>query len=235
MIISLHTPKAGGSSFRKLLQRHYKMGLLEDYKDIPLNRSKEDRIKNVLKAQKQISRYKKYLLRVRNIRCIHGHFLPFKYGDFLGQGNTKFITWFRDPIERLGSHYFFWVRHKKDVITPPLYRKVIEEKWSLEKFCFSDELQNVYSQFLWNFPIENFDFIGITEFYEEDAKFFADSFLGKKDYEVKHINVNPSKPNLYFTDKGLIKELQQHHSEDYQLYEYALRKRSDRLQKQGLI
>ena len=67
------------------------------------------------------------------------------------------------------SHYNFRVRNNEGgTAKEALHRKVVEEKWSLEKFCFSPKMHNFYTQFLWSFPLELFDYIGITESFDED-------------------------------------------------------------------
>src|SRR5690606_39025041 len=104
--------------------------------------------------------YKKHFYLLNNVKCIHGHFMPYKYHSLLKNKKNIFVTWLRDPIERLGSHYYFWLRTYDSKNSPPLHKKVVEENWSFEAFCFSKEMQNVYEQFFWKFPIDNFNFIG---------------------------------------------------------------------------
>ncbi len=31
---------------------------------------------------------------------------------------------------------------------------MVEEEWTLERFCLEPELKNLYSQFLWGFPLK---------------------------------------------------------------------------------
>jgi hypothetical protein len=159
------------------------------------------------------------------IDCIHGHFLPLKY---LLLKNAIYITWMRDPVERLASHYHFWRRTYNPEEAPPLRRRVVEENWSLEKFCFSPELRNFYCQFLWGFPIENFDFIGITEYYNCDMEYLSQEILGV-DLLVYQENINNHKGTApYFDDHGLRKEIENYHSKDVAIYRRALQIRNNR-------
>ena len=51
---------------------------------------------------------------------------------------------------------------------------------------------------MWNFPIEEFDFIGITEFYDDDFSYFTSKFT--PEYELNVIpdsNKNPDAKGLY--------------------------------------
>jgi len=110
----------------------------------------------------------------------------------------------------------------------PLLKKFIEEEWTFEEFAFSNEIRNIYSMFLWNFPVERFGFIGITEFFDEDLQYFAKNYLELTDVTVPEMNQNKKKRGKKITDKGLIREIREYHSEDYKLYNYALNLRSKR-------
>ena len=37
--------------------------------------------------------------------CIHGHFLPLSYRHLARRADVRFVTWLREPIDRLLSHY----------------------------------------------------------------------------------------------------------------------------------
>lgn len=229
MIISVHTPKCGGTSFRSLLENHYASKLIPDYQDKPLNKTEQNRIGDVENFKSNFDNKSYDALKDC---CIHGHFLPYKYVSLAGKEGVNFMTWLRDPIERMASHYFFWKRTEKigDFESfGNLRKKVCLENWSLEQFCFCKELQNVYTIFFYKFPIEWFAFIGITEFFDTDLKYFASKFLGRKEIAIPYKNVNKSESESYINDSKLIEDLKSFHSEDYALYEYALKRRTERL------
>lgn len=227
MIISLHTPKAGGSSFKVLLENHFKNRFLGDYTDLPINTNEVKRKADVIKFDKNFRLYKKYIYNFKKVECIHGHFLPYKYSSLLVDSNVSFVTWLRDPLERLASNYYYWQRAYDKNRSGNLHKTVIEEEWSFERFCFSDEMRNFYNQFLWNFPIDNFSFIGIVENYNEDCKFFAKKYLGRDGIDIPNINVNPNKKK-YFNDEDMVNELKKFHSIDYEIYKRALEMRKNR-------
>ena len=224
MIVSLHLPKTAGSSFLASLESHYGSRLQRDYGDLPIVTPVLNRKFNALKGC-LVNAVKS----PESVDCIHGHFLPLKY---LFLKDTKFITWVRDPVERLASHYYYWSRNYNPDIATDLHRRMIEEKWTLERFCLGPEFKNFYSQFLWGFPVKRFDFIGITEHYEQELKYFSTHIL-KSDIEEHSENINPDNPRKsYFEDNDLRLKIEAYHSKDVAFYRRALEIRLD--QRSGL-
>ncbi len=228
MIISLHMPKTGGTSFLELLSGHFKGAFMKDYGDRPMSMPVGERILKAKKARVKNSIYGQFLLRYQGIQCIHGHFLPYKYQCFLKEQDVAFVTWLRDPFERFTSHYHYWRRTYSKQAVNPFHIKMVEENWSFDDFCFSPHFQNFYASFLWNFPIENFDFIGISEYYESEITWFANHFLKENLIEIAHRNVNPEKKNMVSPDERWLEKFKKFHALDYAIYEYALRKRLER-------
>jgi len=184
--------------------------------DFPLNRSRPRR-----NAKALLDFFYNGLRPGRLAPCVHGHFMPLKYR---GLRDACFVTWMRDPVERLGSHYHYWRRHFNPRKSPPLHCRVVQEDWSFERFCFSPQMRNVYTQFLWGFDVERFAFIGITESYRRETRAFSNRFLGTH-FEARHSNPNPSKKTLtYFPDPGFRREVEEFHRKDMQLYQHAVRK-----------
>ena len=106
MLISVHMPKAAGTSCLYLFEKIYGARLFLDYDDKILHKSKfikrKDAIFSMSKNRLNISKY-------ANIDCIHGHFMPLKY-RFIDSQDAVFLTWLRHPVQRLISHYYYWVR-----------------------------------------------------------------------------------------------------------------------------
>ncbi len=228
MIISVHLPKTAGISFLRALEYHFKAQLHKDYADMPINTPVLIRNRLALQAslnwQTQLN---------KDIACIHGHFMPLKYLLYQIEHPCYFITWMRHPVDRLISHYHFWNRNVHDNIGA-LHRKVIEERWSLEQFAFSKEMRNLYTQFLWGFPLEQFDFIGITEFYSEDFIYFTQQFLGQpipEFNENRNVTAEAEGKNKshYLIDELFRKAIADYHQKDMELYTRALAKRQLRL------
>jgi len=90
-------------------------------------------------------------------------------------------------------------------------------------------MQNFYHQFLWGFPLHNFDFIGITEHYEDDFKYFSQTFLHQNLASFK-VNINENNKGKYPLNKSLRKQIESFHEVDMELYHQALKLRSQRKQ-----
>lgn len=216
MLVSVHLPKTAGSSFALALGRSFGARLLRDYSDFPINTPRLERNRSALEQ---------CLLNERRdfgaIQCIHGHFLPLKYLQLSVKREITFITWMRHPVERLISHYHFWRRVNANDRLPALHRKMIQEDWSIERFCLGSELQNLYSQFLFGFPLENFSFIGITEFYEEDHSYFSRVFINTPT-RAERVNVGEFGGKPYVISPELRGDIEAHHAVDMALYHRAL-------------
>lgn len=224
MLVSIHMPKTAGSSFRASLEEAFGAGFRPDYADYPLACPVAERHAAALE----------YGLAVEpgdfaGVTCVHGHFLPIKYLLLADHLPCRFVTWLREPVERLISHYFYWQRsYDADATdTTTLHRRVVEEGWTLEQFCLAPELRDVYHQFLWAFPLRALDFVGISEFYAEDLREFSEHFLG--------INLQPKLVNVADEPRGarelgpeLLRRVREWHARDVSLYEWGLRQRDQR-------
>ena len=220
MLISLHLPKTAGSSFLASLSDHYHDKLIKDYGDLPLHTTPFHRHKNALTQG-----IKNRFIDFSNLACIHGHFLPLKYRFYNKKQPRQYVTWMREPAERIASQYYYMKRNYNPdkAQEQSLLKKMFDENWSLERFCLGPELKNTYSKFLWGFPFENFSFVGIVEDYESELSYFSEVFLDDK---LKHYNKNTNNSFLgksYYNSQNLKKKVQNYHSKDVQLYEKALK------------
>ncbi len=225
MLISVHLPKTAGSSFLTAIEQHYGARLIQDYGDRPINkptfRRNYDAVQGCLLNMGSRSRF-------RHIDCIHGHFMPLKYLLLKAGTKKQFVVWMRDPVERLASHYLYWIRNYNPIDAGRLHRKVVEEKWTLERFCLGPEMRNVYSKFFWGFPLRRFNFVGITEFYDSEIEYFSEHVIGAK-VESMRVNVNPNPvQNSYIDDPDFRLQIQAHHAADVAMYEQALLLREHR-------
>jgi hypothetical protein len=227
MLISIHMPKTAGSSFRATLEGHYCDAFRPDYGDYPLAHSPDER-----RAAAHRHAEAMRATELAGVACIHGHLLPAKYLPLAADPGCQFVTWLREPVARLVSHYAYWQASydRASDSTSSLHRRVVEEGWTLEQFCLAPQLRNVYSEFLWGFPHERLNFVGITEYFEEDLRYFSTHFLG--------LNATPRRLNerLASADDSVSPQLarldlvkiRQFHAEDVALYEQELARRCAR-------
>ena len=222
MIISVHLPKTAGKSFEATLKTHFGSALLEDYATFPMNTARYERSKSALEAS---------LVHAEtdfgDVACVHGHFLPARYLLLAVRRKLTFVTWMRHPVQRMLSNYHYWKRTYDPVTSPPLHRRVVEEDWSVERFCLGEEMRNMYDQFLWAFPVGYFDFIGVTEFYDEDLAAFACRYLGGP-VAPQRLNSGTTPGLEYELDAVLRRRVEDFHARDMTHYEYALRARTAR-------
>lgn len=222
-LVSVHFPKTAGTSFALALRQCFGDALQEDYGMLPLNRPRGAREWDAIRAG-FATRYPSAAP-----AAIHGHFLPIKYRIALRGRPVDYVTWLRDPVERLLSHYYFWQRTAA-AATPaqPFRYRVAREQWSLERFCFAPQMRNLYSRYLWGFAPSRFAFIGITEHYETDLATFARRFLQGQVANVR-LRANPDHGRArYAIDPGLRARLEAHQREDVALYRWALARQGHR-------
>lgn len=221
MVVSLHLPKTAGTSFAETLRVAAGAGYLADYGDLPMQHGRLRRRWDAIRGGQAL----RHRL-PEDLDCIHGHFLAVKYRIALGGRPAMFITWLRDPGQRLASHYAFW-RRDYDGGDPaqPLRNRMLREDWSFERFALGPEMRNVYRQYLWGFDPARFDFIGITEHYEADLGRLV-RMLGCEPVEAAAL-VNPDSGGRgYVLESGLQQRIERFHAADYALYRQVLDRRA---------
>lgn len=221
-LISVHLPKTAGTSFRASLKARFGDRYQDDYGDGGISVPVKERNRSAVSASAFIAERG-----LADIDCVHGHFLPVKYLPLGKRSDLTFVTWMRDPVARLFSHYHYWQETYDELSAKPHHRQVIEEQWTLEQFCLSEQFRNIYAQYLWGFPLENFGFIGISEHYLEDMLEFSRRFLSAP-YAPQYLNPTKytvSRPGL---GKSFIQKVRDYHAADVQLYQRALVRRRAR-------
>jgi hypothetical protein len=171
MIISVHVPKSAGTSFRRVLDTVCGARIWYNYGTI-------------------FSRHQaKMELVPPGVRFIHGHFLADSFDDLFPE--RQLVTWVRHPVERLVSNYQHFLR------TPDMRddccRMLHERNLSLREFADLEWMRNETSRYLANKPVKDFDFIGISERFEESARIFCNTFGFREVARCPRENVNPDR------------------------------------------
>ena len=150
---------------------------------------------------------------------IGGHFYVDKYLHLKDKG-WKFVTWMREPIDRIVSHYDHYRRwyitgnHKKG--NEEIWKYFKDPSFTIVKF--SKIFSNYQSRFIKD--IELFDFIGIVERFDSDYNKFCDMFDLER-MEYKTLNINPIERTVINDTQRQIME--RHHKDDYEIYKWILK------------
>lgn len=220
MLIYLHIPKTAGTSLAISLRERFGAAYRFDEWDRPFHGETPLERKALAVSKALELRPSDF----EGVACVHGHFLAFKYSLLAEQMPCTFVTWLRNPIDRLMSQYYYWTEFyaENPSYGPP--NRCIAENWSFERFCMWDEFQNLQSKLMWGMPLSSFDFVGLTEHYDQDFARFSHAYLGG---EVKplRLNVTRTKPGIESLDSGLRRDITQFHAQDMALYYAAVARR----------
>lgn len=207
-IISVHVPKTAGTTFGNILQQVY--GVERVFFDYAWNDPALE-IKPEVKA-------------------VHGHFPASKYKDL--PDTVKRIAWIRNPVERLISHYFYWQHIPISKRAGNLHRYVIENNIKLIDFAKIPEIRNHISNLYIDIDINEFYFIGIQEYFEEDFNQLS-NLLGFPKITLTQKNPNPLEAYKQFKQSPNYQEtldkLADINAQDMELYQLALEKRLERV------
>ena len=153
---------------------------------------------------------------LRRYDCVHGHFLPAKYAK--KRMPCRFAVWLRDPVQRVMSRFLFAQRQGRGEVA----------RMTLAEFCQAERYHNLYAQYLWNFEVEGFDFVGITEDYVHSVHVFRHRFglwPGADAARVAAWNANPGKAvsRAYEVDGGVRRIIERANAQDLEIYEQGKR------------
>ena len=230
-LIFLHIPKTAGTSFLDVLKRVYPTdGVYEIYGEI------SDRIEK-LQALPELER--------RKINCLSGHYKFGLHEDL--PGSATYVTFLRDPVERVISHYYYVRRfpgHR-------LNSAITEDGVSLRGYVDLDpELSNgqvrmiadgeddtpqdeLLEQALQNLQ-NRFPVIGITERFDTSVTVMSHCFdwPSASVYYWKR-NVSSSRPSVQEIDPDVRQYIESKNQVDRALYERASEWLDEHVEKMG--
>ena len=207
-LISVHTPKAGGTSLSKILSEAFGAAYLGDYKDDPADPLSE---RNINPSA--------YFARNRmlpdGVDCIHGHFHP---GQFRAD-DVFLFTILRHPIDNIVSIYSFWKAHTDS--TSALHAYFLAKKLSVLEMAQLPLLCFLYSaSYFGGFDMARFDLIGRHEC-RRDALAALGERMGIALDATAHENATPpsSEREELLSDERLRTALKDILAEDIRFYE----------------
>jgi hypothetical protein len=220
-LVSVHVPKSAGFSFQKHLIHLFGKRAIWDYNHTDRPDYEPEKPTPYILAQ----------LRTNKTTVIHGHFFLSKYHHIPG---LQRAMWFRDPIERLISHYYYW-QHAVD-LDHPNCRELHEGGLSVVEFAQIPELRNIYTRFLDDEPLHELNWIGLVEDYQTSLDlFYAMYAVGRNPHEINvHLNKNAGRQGdnyeLVSTERKKIEKL---NTKDMELYALAKLKFRDLVERYG--
>lgn len=219
-IISVHFPKAGGSSLRQSLVASYGAdAVLCDYKDDPKDPCSQYSLDPVGCRRKARERGLP-----TGIKVVHGHFHPSKY-DFVD--DAKRITFVRHPVDNVISIYYYW----QTLDTAHcLFNYFRDSRLTLLDLAFLPAIRYLFSRtYFGGVDLTRFDFIGFMDSYAEDLKKLGQLLSVPFSEFKENITTCPGyrdKVNAVKADKRLMAALSDCLSDDIKLYEEVKRSRS---------
>ena len=186
-IISIHTPKAGGTSTLNLWKQAFgEDRVLMDYDDPPANPSANFIIDPVGWAAQRPTALPD------QVQVVHGHFRPGKY-DLVK--NAFRLTMLRHPVDNLISIYCYW----KKIPPQPnaVHQYFLDNRLDILGLARLPIIQNLYSDtYFGGWDMEHLDFIGRHETRAEDLQRLA-GMLGISIDTNLHLNATePDGVNL---------------------------------------
>jgi hypothetical protein len=216
-LVSVHVPKSAGTAFAHVLAQQYGPGFFMDYQRGPIH---PDLLGQSMKTWRAAQKKKARQLPPET-RAVHGHFWAGKYDSIFPR--AKKIVWLRDPVRRLVSHYYYF-KSKPSLPHPhPRHRQLHEKNLSLLEFARLPEMQNfITGRWLKDVPLDEFDFVGIQEFFVEDVAILAQT-LGWRSVNVPTQNrtVHPEY-EWEKLDPATLQEIESLNGVDVELYRQAL-------------
>lgn len=220
-IISCHVPKCAGFSFQRHLTHLYGKRAIWDYNHTDRPGYKPEPPNHYLLAE---------LRNPKKTTVIHGHFFLSRYHNI---PNIQRAMWFRDPVDRLLSHYYYWLRGPD--MKHPNCRRLHEEGLSVVEFAQIPELQNIFTRFLDGERLNELDWVGLVEDYQASIDlFYAMYATGRNPREISpHENKNAAHPEGYELDRGARAEIEKLNEDDMVIYWAAKEKFNKLVERYG--
>lgn len=203
-LVSLHVPKALGTSLGEVLIAHYGATRVAGDYGVSLESSPAE-----LRLRRPVL--------PSSATVVHGHFPAVRYAD---QPARLRVTFLRDPVRRTISHFFFWQ-------TEPwhgnaLHDRLLDERLGLLEFARLPAIRRFYADTVFGgCDMRSFDLVGIVEDLARDWPRFQR--LTGVSRQLPHLNRNryPGYAEIIdhvMSDAALLRELRSILAEDIEFY-----------------
>lgn len=189
IVISVHIPKTAGSAFKSILAQCFGPHVCYDYGD---QYKFVDVAPPTLRMRlRRAVRQLRWCRPIRGTdRCIHGHFKASKYLNRFPE--HRLVTWVRDPVERVTSHYYHWKRRPD--LAHSVCRQLVRDRLSLIEFADLPTMRNLQTRYLDGVSIDAFWFIGVQECFGALLPELLAAWGCESDVQPNHVeNLNPAK------------------------------------------
>ena len=214
MLLSVHVPKTGGTSFFESLQNVYGSRVLRHNNDwvevaTPEAVERRQRHRDDLIGDPELF--------ARRFDAVHGHFSARKYFDVFR--NARLVTFVRDPFQHAVSCYEFAVR--SDALGHPGHDAFKSRSLSIVELI--EMYPDHQSMYVDDLPLEAFALVAITERYAESLALFermAGATIPRHDTRA---NVNPGRrpDGVYAISRDVRRAVERHRARDIELYRRA--------------
>lgn len=176
-MISIHIPKTGGRSFHYFLKQVFGDSIDNRYEKQHFfpNGNKYNKLSNKIPT---------------GVNCIHGHLTISQVQHIINIDHPKVITWVRNPIDRVISNYYYFMKRIRDGDTPEKQHRKIN--FNLIEYASQIKRRNRMTEILKGMEIKDFFFIGIMEQFEQDIRILCNLMDWHQQIDVPHINNSTS-------------------------------------------
>ena len=214
--VFIHIPRTAGTTFKKMLRNCGYRGKGDN--------TELENLREMFTGKRKLSPFT-YPWTLEEYRVykklIQGHTPLAKYYPML-QESHKFITWVRDPVERMVSQYNWWIArgYKGGDIGGVWRRKVCARQLSIVDLC--KKMPNTYRVMLGD-DLSVFDWIGVQEDFAGSLERFGNVF-GITIPEYEDWNVRGEAYRTKFKVANKIRDkMRKYLQSDYKVYEEVLK------------
>ena len=209
-LISIHIPKTAGRSFHAVLKKVYG----------------EKRVFNVTRDSGKEWNAKLEKAIPPGTAVLHGHFTFSNISKLHEESRVPIVAWLRDPVERVISHYYFFLERTRSGFRPQHEHRRDD---SLTDYVRRPINQNRMSRVIEGIPLKDLFFAGVVEYFAEDLRHLGE-LLGWRPVEPLHINNNEGyKAKFAPVGEDVKKIIRALNQKDEELYEEALQLRARRM------